>query len=343
MDEPFRKEGCDVKAKVQARVFSAPKTVLENVVPLRTPFSVHIDVCSVCNFRCKFCFQADVEAIKKKGLTRGFMTFELFKKIADDLTAFPDKMKKVKIGLHGEPTMHPRLPEMIAYVKSKNVTEELEMFTNGSLLNPTLSQAIIDAGLTRINVSVEAIDRERYKLITGTDVDMEKFVANVRDLYERRGNCKIYVKIVDANLDEQDKAKFYETFGDISDEIFIEHVVPQWADTNRFDLDATGMYGQPIKKHKYVCPFLFMYLHFNYDGTTSGCTLDWGKEVLIGDVSKESALEIWNGEKLKALQIMHLEKKRDQVPFCDKCLAPMVCCMEDLDDHTEELLKKIRG
>lgn len=332
-----------MKAKVQARVYSSSKSQLENVVPLRTPFSVHIDVCSLCNFRCAFCFQADAEAIRKKGLKRGYMDFALFTKIVDDLTAFEDKIKKVKIGLHGEPTMHPRLPEMIAYLKSRNVTDVLEMFTNGSLLNPALSQAIIDAGLTRINISVEAIDSERYKRITGSAMDMEKFVANVGDLYERRKDCRIYVKIVDAGLDEQDKAKFYETFGDICDEIYIEHVVPQWAETNRFVLDDTGMYGQPIKKYKHVCPFLFMYLHFNYDGTTSGCTLDWGKEVLIGDVRTESALEIWTGEKLKALQVMHLEKKRDQVPFCAECLAPMVCCLEDLDEHAGDLLKKIRG
>ena len=85
-----------------------------------------------------------------------------------------------------------------------------------------------------------------------------------------------------------------------------------------------------------------MYIHFNFDGTASGCTLDWGKEVLIGNISKESALEIWQGDRLKNLQIAHLEKKRDKIPFCDKCLAPMICCFEDLDDHAGMLLKKIR-
>ena len=103
------------------------------------------------------------------------------------------------------------------------------------------------------------------------------------------------------------------------------------------------MYGQKIDKYKYVCPFLFMYLHFNFDGTASGCTLDWAKEVLIGDINKESALEIWQGERLKNLQIAHLEKRREKIPFCAECLAPMVCCLEDLDEYTDMLLEKIRG
>jgi len=161
-------------------------------------------------------------------------------------------------------------------------------------------------------------------------------------LYQHRRQCRLYIKIVDVNLKKEDKERFYATFGDICDEIFIENVVPQWPETNKFELKGKGMYGQEIHRYKHVCPFLFMYLHFNYDGTTSGCTLDWGKEVLIGDVGKESALDIWNGKKLKNLQIAHLEKKRGSIPFCDKCLAPMVCCLEDLDDHTEILLKKIQ-
>ena len=39
-----------VTAKIQPRIHSAPKTKLEDVVPLQTPFSVHIDICSLCTF-----------------------------------------------------------------------------------------------------------------------------------------------------------------------------------------------------------------------------------------------------------------------------------------------------
>jgi len=84
-----------------------------------------------------------------------------------------------------------------------------------------------------------------------------------------------------------------------------------------------------------------MYLHFNFNGTASPCTLDWGKEVLIGDVQRESVLEIWQGKNLYDLQIKMLEKQRDDISFCSKCLAPVVCCMENLDDHTGKLIKKI--
>lgn len=331
-----------MKAKIIARVFNSGKSNLEEAIPLKTPYSVHIDICSRCNFKCSFCFQSDPSAMKEKGYKYGSMTLDLFKKITDDLKQFPQRMRKVKIGLHGEPTLHPQLPEMIRYMKEQNVTEIIELFTNGSLLNPKLNRALIAAGLSRVNFSIEGLTSEKYLEVTGAKLDMEKFLRNIRDLYENRQDCKIYVKIVDIGLRPEDKEKFFATFGDISDEIFIEHVVPQWAEVNKFAVDTTGMYGQKVNKYKEVCPFPFMYLHFNFDGTSSPCTLDWAKEVLIGNICTESALEIWQGQNLYNLQVAMLEKKRDQIKFCNKCLAPVVCCLEDLDDYAEKLLEKIK-
>ena len=183
-----------MKAKVVARVFNSEKTELENVVPLDTPYSVHIDICSICpgihnkqlllicNFKCNFCFQSDPEAMSKKGYKYGSMSFDLFKKITDDLKEFNHKIRKVKIGLHGEPTLHTELPKMISYMKSQNVTEITELFTNASRLNPKLNRELIDAGLDRVNMSIEGLSSEKYKEVTGVAVDMEKFVENIRNL-----------------------------------------------------------------------------------------------------------------------------------------------------------------
>ena len=44
---------------------------------------------------------------------------------------------------------------------------------------------------------------------------------------------------------------------------------------------------------------------------------------------------------LKELQISQLQGKRDQIPFCKDCSAPMVCCDENLDNHTDKLVNKI--
>jgi MoaA/NifB/PqqE/SkfB family radical SAM enzyme len=343
-------------ALVQARIYSAKKIELEDAVPLRTPFSAHIDICSVCNYKCSFCFQSDKEGMReqrKHGVVWGRMKFDVFKKIVDDIAQFEDKVKKLKIGNHGEPTLHPQLPDMIAYIRDSGIAETIELFTNGSKLNPKLNQQLVDAGLQRINISVEGVNSEAYKRVAGVKNDMDKFIGNIRDLFGRREQLKMYIKVVDhavaldeegdptIDLTEEDKKYFYDTFGGICDEIFIENVVPQWAETKQNALGKVGMYGQKVKGYKSICPFPFMYLHFNSDGSVAGCTLDWPRKVLIGDAKKERVVDIWRGEKLKELRVKMLEGKRKEIPFCDTCDAPMVCCNENLDPHSERLLEKI--
>ena len=347
----------EVKAKIQPRIYSADKVKLEDVAPLKTPFSVHIDVCSYCNFKCSFCFQADTLGKKEKDFPHGMMKMDLFKKTVDDLKDFPDRIKKIKIGNHGEPTMHPDLPKHIKYARDSNVADIIEVFTNGSKLNPKLNRELVDAGLQRINISLEGLSSERYLKVAKAKINWDEFLANIKDLYDysrKNGDLVIYVKVVNNaselngktvfSLSEDEKKYFYKTFGNIADEVYIEKIVPQWAETQedkQNELEYTGMYDQKTVKYKKVCPFIFMYLHINHDGIVSPCTLDWPREVAIGDASKNTASEIWNGQKLKDLQIAQLKGERDQIKFCKDCSAPMVCCDENLDNNTDNLLNKI--
>jgi len=328
---PASREEREMLAKIQARIHSSKKGDLAKVIPLATPYSVHIDPSSLCNFKCKFCFQAQEDKPEQ-----GLMTLPLYRKIINDICQFPDKIKKIKIGLHGESTLHPKLVTMIKYLKKRNKTDTIELFTNGSLLNPYLNEEIIKGGLDRINISVEGLSSEQYKKMTGVRVDIDKFIANIKRLYSIRGKCKIYIKTM-----TQDKERFYNMFGNICDEIFVENAVPQWPEIGNPVLPKVGMYGQPIKQWKEVCPFIFMYLHYNWDGSVSPCTLDWQRKLIIGNANKKSALEIWQGKKLRDLRIAHLEGKRREIPVCDKCLAPMVCVEDDLDNKAKELLERI--
>ena len=344
---------------VRPRIHSAKKNDLSSLIPLSTPLSVHIDVSSVCNFKCSFCFQADDEGMKEANLKRGLMDIALYKKIVDDLKEFPSRVKKIKIGNHGEPTLHPKIVEMVDYAKKSNTAEIIEMFTNGSKLTEEINDGIVKAGLQRINISIEGLSDSDYKLVTGVKQSFQTIVDGVKDLFNKKEKNKsdliIYVKIADQShafdkssnqkfeMNESDKKFFYDTFSPISDEIFIEKIVPQWPETQlkeQNQLSDTGMYGQRSKKWKNVCPFTFMYLHFNCDGSVSPCTLDWARKVNIGNSQNLSVKEIWNGVKLKQLQISMLQKNRKNINVCGSCSAPMVCVEEDFDEKSEEILKK---
>ncbi|MEK7689707.1 MAG: radical SAM/SPASM domain-containing protein, partial [Bdellovibrionota bacterium] len=311
----------------------------------------------VCNFRCSFCFQADTEGMKAVGLDRGFMPFELFAKIVDGILAFGRPIKKIKIGNHGEPTLHPELPRMIAYARKQNVAEIVELFTNGSKLGEGLNRQLVDAGLQRINVSLEGLSDDRYFQVAGVRVQFGEIVKSVKHLHGIKKQLQMYVKIADQThalnkdsketftLSGEERKFFFDTFSSIADEVFIEKVVPQWAETQyekQNTVAETGMYDQKIKKYKANCPFIFMYLHFNCDGTVSPCTLDWPRKVVIGNANTQSVKEIWEGMMLRKLQIAQLKGQRDKINFCGSCSAPMVCVNDDLDPHVERVLSAMK-
>jgi radical SAM protein with 4Fe4S-binding SPASM domain len=85
--------------------------------------------------------------------------------------------------------------------------------------------------------------------------------------------------------------------------------------------------------------FIYMYLHFNCDGTVSPCTLDWPRKVIVGNVNEQSVMDIWTGDALRELQLAMLNKKRRCIDFCKGCSAPMVCVEEDLDPHSDKLIE----
>ena len=171
-----------ISAVVKPRIYHQKKQKLEELVPLQTPFSVHIDVCSLCNFKCSFCFQADIFGKKDKKFPHGMMKMDLFKKTVEDLKAFPDRIKKIKICNHGEPTLHPELPEFIKYVREADIADTVEVFTNGSKLNPELNKRLVESGLQRINISLEGLSSERYLKVAAAKINWDEFVGNIKNL-----------------------------------------------------------------------------------------------------------------------------------------------------------------
>lgn len=67
---------------------------------------------------------------------------------------------------------------------------------------PEMNRRLVDTGIDMVRISVEALTAEDYKEICDVSIDFEKFVDNIRDLYEvsRGTNTKVSVKIVNVAL-----------------------------------------------------------------------------------------------------------------------------------------------
>lgn len=84
---------------------------LAGIIPLDTPFTVNIDPCGACNFKCGFC-PCNMADFRNKD-RHEMMSMDLFQKIVDDLAAFPKKIRVVNLYCFGEPLLNKNLPEMV--------------------------------------------------------------------------------------------------------------------------------------------------------------------------------------------------------------------------------------
>jgi len=334
-----------VKAKIKPRIDLQNRTKLETVIPLSVPFIINVDPSDVCNFQCKFCPTGDRALMRNTpGRSHGLMDFDLFKKIVNDICEFERPIKVLRLYKDGEPLLHPEFPEMVKYAKEKRCAERIDTTTNASLLSPEKNVEMINAGLDRINISIEGVNSKQYLEFSRCRIDFERLVRNITHLYKNRNNCEIIIKINGDTITEEDKKRFYEIFGDIADGVYIEHIMSCWPE---FELKGVkvnrelGIYGQNIRNVQ-VCPYVFYSFSINSDGSSSACFLDWARKLIIGDVKTESVKEIWNGQKLLNYQKIFLEKKRKDHPVCHDCGQMSHGLPDDIDEYAEILLGKIK-
>jgi MoaA/NifB/PqqE/SkfB family radical SAM enzyme len=336
-----------MKAKISPRIQIGDRPILQDFIPLDTPFIVNIDPSDRCNLQCKFCPTGDRELMRSiKGRNCKPMSFNLFRKIVGDICKFPKPIKVLRLYKDGEPLANPRFADMIRLAKQSSCCEVVDTTTNAVLLSPKKTDEIIEAGLDRINISVYGVRREQYEQFCRTKIDFDQLVYNIGYLYKNRKQCKVFVKINGDVISEEDKKRFFDLFGDICDEIFVEHIMNCWP---QFDFNnqhiyvnqTIGIYGQPIKE-VLVCPYIFYSFSINSDGIASACFLDWQRKLLIGDIKKQSAVEIWHGQKLRELQIMMLRGERKSHSICGNCDQLRRGMPDDIDRHRINLLQKLR-
>jgi radical SAM protein with 4Fe4S-binding SPASM domain len=333
-----------MKAQIKPRINLEGRTALETVIPIPTPFILFVDPASVCNFRCAFCPTGDRELIKRTGRWQGTMRMGLFKKIIDDLYEFDRPLKVLRLYKEGEPLLNNHLPDMIRYAKQSGRVDYIDTTTNGRLLTPENSMKLIESGLDRLNISVDGLSDQQFLEFTKTRVSFEAFVRNIQFFFDNKGNCEVCIKMPGNFLTEEDKKRFFDTFGDYADRISLENFAPCWPE---FDVETrtgveikSGIYNQPIADVQ-TCPYIFYSMSVNSDGSVSLCFLDWARKLIIGDTRKQSIREIWRGENLFRHRLAHLQGKRHDNSTCAACGQLSHCLPDNIDPFAEELAKKL--
>jgi len=156
------------------------KILRENVLivdPYGRPItSIRVSVTQKCNLRCFYCH--------REGQERGEYNYVEMKpweieRIINVVASFG--IKKVKL-TGGEPLMRSDIVEIVERISNINGISEVSMTTNGIFLDE-LATSLKEAGLARVNVSLDTLNTKTYKTITGADA-LGKVVAGIKKAVE---------------------------------------------------------------------------------------------------------------------------------------------------------------
>lgn len=297
------------------------RNYLKDVLPIETPFSMQVETIRACNFKCTYCAYSIDDHFKIK---KQLLTFDLFKKFTNDMNEFPCKLKTLTFSGLGEPLLDNRLPAFISLAKS--FAEKVVVISNGSLLTEELSQKLVDSGLDTIRLSLQGLDSDDYYKTCGVKIDYDKFISNIKYLYMNKKQCDVYVKMPDICIDTSEKQrKFHKIYEDICDGMSIQAISPIQNEVkySKIKKDFTNtIYNDQITQEVMVCPQPFYSMQLMADGTVRPCCSIELSGLIIGDVSTDKMVNIWNGEKLKKLRLAHLNNQKNSIPVCKKCNYP---------------------
>lgn len=275
------------------------------------PIRLWIEPTNKCNLKCKMCPHGQ----KVTRFEKGFMDMSIFKRIIQEAVHFGSD---VNLFMGGESLLHPKLIDMIKYMKQKDIPSRL--YTNGTLVTPGISEKLILSGLDHITFSFDGIHKEIYEDYR-KGADFEKTLDNVRHFLSAKRTSRQkrpFTAIQCLEFKEIDyKHELKTQFKKLFDQKMVD----------RFTFIKPHSFGGILKEYSVhkdnkdyaPCAFLWYSMSVMWDGTVVPCCVDMVKRYTVGNIQDKSLEELWNSVRLGQLRKKIYRGEYQDIELCSAC------------------------
>lgn len=311
------------------------KTILSDV-----PSNITIEPAGFCNFRCPMCIQG--RSITQIQREQKLLKWEHYKKVIDDIKDFTIQ---ISLFYAGEPTLNPKLPEMIKYAYDNDILTYIN--TNGSLFSSkTYRQKILNSGLHRIHFSVDGVNAETYsKYRQGGDFG--KIIEGIRCLVEERGDNKTPI-IVMQTLATNTTIPQMDSYADLAKSLGVDRAFATSYHIDQYEKTPTNCELQDVpinnkysryeavknnlaikKKNNVTCCPLQKSVYILTNGTVIQCCYDENGEYTFGNAFCDNLIDIWqNNDYVKWRKELLKPMKLSLCQTCTITSAPWITLYE---------------
>lgn len=272
---------------------------------ISAPKYVQIELNNSCNAHCVMC---NIPNMTRK---KGQMTDELFVKILKEANAIGAKY--ITPFLHGEPFLRADYIEKLAEINKYAPNAKITIFTNASLLDvDTINRLSKIVNIEQIVFSFPGGNKKTYEEVTGLDYD--SVIKNIKNAFLVLENIDLRISMPICNENKDSYEDFYtlwkgypcstyETYNYLAD-------MPETLSNECFE----------------QCDRAFRSMTILFDGRICLCCMDSDGKYILGDVSDETMLNVWNNSQYKTLRYKH--------GLCRLSYEPCAKCTQNL--NTEE-------
>jgi MoaA/NifB/PqqE/SkfB family radical SAM enzyme len=297
------------------------------------PAYVRVIVGNNCNLKCTMCPYHS--PVLKPTHTSDFfkdnkiMSWEMMKKVA---TECGSAKLPILIGSVEEPLLHPKLINFIQLCRQQGVPS-IHLTTNGQLLDENLGTALLEAGLSSIDISIDAATPETYLKIRGAKLSrVESNIANFIRLRDRfKISCKIRTSFVrNQDINPEEEKQFREHWLEKVDGVFLLNLAEYQAnnvhlkETNN-SVESSLQYYLTKAQGRWPCLFPFIELALLPDGEIYYCIetlfrLGFDRDIQsLGDYHQQTLQDIWQGELFNQLRIDLISNRLEARAVCKNC------------------------
>jgi len=272
------------------------------------PYHLTVETGNFCPLHCPLCPTGQ----GKEGLPKGFLTFENFKKIIDELC---DYLLIVELYNWGEPFLNNEFFKMIRYAKDKNII--VTTSSNLNIFDDKMCRELIDSGLNLLMVSLDGASQETVETYQRGN-NFAKVISNMKKIIEEKrklGSQKPLVQwkffVTKFTEKEMPKARklakeigvnyieFAKILCDMSQRFFLDpgsqfENVKEWLPNNEHYSAYDNASKRRKKALKNDCSSLWTRAVMNWDGTIFPCCNVYEKKWGFGNALEEGFSTIWN-------------------------------------------------
>ncbi len=290
-----------------------PRQIAPDLLP-DFPAEIQIQTNTACNATCIMCPHPEV----KMEVSMGRMDESLYQHILAECADAPN-LHRIEPFLMNEPFTDTRIVDWIALAKRRAPHADLTVTTNGALLTPDVADRLVTSGLDAIWFSFNGVEPETYEQIMG--IPQAQVVENIDYLLSiRPSTLKVCVNMIETKPMAPEIARNIAAWVRKGVEAGASPLVNRAGNVERYTaLNYRPVSDRPIR----VCELVFYKMYVLYNGDVVLCCMDWRRQVVLGNLRRQSIREIWHGPAYERIREKLIQRDTAGLALCSTCSYPL--------------------